>query len=347
MKKCLAFDDVRIEPMFLSTKTSRLMVNTNTKIGKLDLSIPLIASPMSMIGESNLIIALEKLGGLGIVHRFMSIEEQITNLNNIRASDESLHRAVSIGVSDNGKQRFDELFKNKDLFSLVCIDVANGFSTLMKEMIDYVKQKSNGELDVMAGNIASVEGYQYLAECGADAVRFGIGSGSRCITAIQTGINKPLFSTIYECKNIHLESYPNVAVIGDGGIRYPSDLVLSIAAGADAIMAGGIFAGCDEASGDIIMTERGYAKSYYGMASFEHQEKYYGNIKDGICAEGISFPVPCSGPIKQTVTNFIGGLKSAMTYLDAENLSDVRKNARFIEISGAALNESHSVGTKK
>lgn len=345
MKECLAFDDVRIEPQFLSTKTSRLSVDPSTQIGRIKLKVPMISSPMTMVGESKFIIALEKLGGLGMVHRFMDVNDQKFHLTKI--AEQGLPGVVAIGIAEQGRERFKSLLEVRSTFQSVCIDVANGYSLLMKEMIDFVKQETHGEVDVIAGNIASIEGYEFLAENKADAVRFGIGSGSRCITAIQTGINKPLFSTILECKEVHKEKYPHVAIIGDGGIRYPSDLVLSIAAGADAIIAGGIFAGCDESSAAIVNHNGILMKEYYGMASFEHQQRYYGKIKSGIAAEGISYPVPLSGPIENTIVNFVGGLKSAMTYLDAETLAELRQNARFIRITNSALIESHSVNTRK
>jgi IMP dehydrogenase len=184
-----------------------------------------------------------------------------------------------------------------------------------------------------------------------DAVRVGIGSGSICSTRIQTAFGVPIFHSIMECYYVK-QTRPKtsgVAIIADGGIRYPSDMVKSIAVGADAVMCGSLFAATDETPGDLIRDEIAGInyKTYRGMASAEVQRDHRGGLKPLTCAEGVSTRIPAKGSVVPILEEFAGGLRSGMTYANSTNLQELRRNAKFIRITHAGLLESHAFGTRK
>jgi IMP dehydrogenase len=232
----------------------------------------------------------------------------------------------------------------------VLIDVANGHAKFMLEGILQIKDLAP-DVRLIAGNVATGEGFRFLAETGAvDAVRVGIGSGSICSTRIQTAFGVPVLHSIMECYYIK-QTRPKtskVAIIADGGIRYPSDLVKSIAAGADAIMCGRILAATDETPGNYICDEESGVtyKSYRGMASAEVQRDHRGGLKPMTCAEGVSTKLIAKGPVSTIIEEFTGGLRSGMTYANATNIEELRRNAKFIRITSSGLTESHAFGTR-
>lgn len=347
----IAFDDVLIIPTY-SEIESRLHPKVETNIGKIKCKIPMISSPMNSVTEHDMAISIGNLGGIGVVHRFMSTEKQIDELYDIRYYNEennlSLPIVPAIGVGKDEQNRFNEIYSEfGNSISMISIDVANGHSLYMKNMIEYVNDKTGGSIDIMAGNIATGEGYEFLSSLGVAAVRAGIGCGSICKTRIMTGIGVPLLSTLFQCYSVKQSNGYKTAIIADGGIRYPGDLTKSIAAGADAIMCGNIFAGTDESPGSIINIDDKLYKPYYGMASVEAQKEYRGGLKSGTCAEGVSTYIECKGKLSNIVDEFIGGLKSGMTYVNANSLEQLRENSRFMMISDASLSESHAFGTRK
>jgi IMP dehydrogenase/GMP reductase len=172
---------------------------------------------------------------------------------------------------------------------------------------------------------------------------------SICKTRIQTGMGIPTLYSVAEASRARLMMQDkSTSIIADGGVRYPADLVKSIVAGADAVICGRIFAGTEETPGDILEPETGkFCKIYAGMASKEVQERRRGGLKKDTCAEGTETIVPFNGKVEDVVSEFLGGLRSAMTYVNAKNISQLRLNSQFIKISRASLEESHSFGTKK
>lgn len=351
----LAFDDVLLVPKYTDIK-SRLDPSISTTVGGYNLSVPIISSPMDTVTESGMAIEIGRLGGMGIVHRFLSIRDHIGEIESIvdykykNSYDEEIPVVCSVGVGSSGVERlkalWDEFGNSIDHF---LIDVANGYSKLTADMISLIKDYTNGEARVIAGNVADGDGFLFLAKHGADGVRVGIGGGSICKTKIMTGFGLPTLTSIASCqiKRSLNSEYKNVSIIADGGIRYPGDLVKSIASGADAIMAGGIFAGSFETPGSIINVDGINKKAYYGMASKELQEKRMGGLKPGTCSEGVSTMVNCKGHVKDILNEFSGGLRSAMTYAGSRTLSELRYSADFIKITGAGLSEAHAYGTRK
>jgi len=351
-----SFDDVMIVPTY-SELRSRSEPDTRSFVTKnIELDIPIISSPMDTVTGAKMAFTMGSNGGLGILHRFMSKEEQSLAVEDILRSNaeitgSKLAKIVpAIGVGRSEKQRFNYLYERfRDSLSAVAIDIANGDSSYMIEMIKWVDQKTSGNIPIIAGNVATGEGFIRLAEAGASAIRVGIGGGSICKTRIMTGIGVPTLASVIDCYSARESdgSIDNVSIIADGGIRYPADFVKSLAAGADAVIAGRIFAGTIESPGEVISLDGRRVKVYRGMASKEVQDDKRGGLKPGTCAEGVSTHIPLKGKAYYILDEFCGGLRSAMTYTNSYNLSDLRNNSRFIKLTPSALDESHAFGTKK
>lgn len=390
IKEALAFDDVSLVPVYTEVR-SRSEPDISTTIAGIKLRIPMISSPMDTITESKMAIAMGKAGGIGIIHRFMPVGEQIENLHDILDSRPNfdvkfkLPQVAAIGIGDDELGRFKEL-NATGLLDAILIDVANGHSLPMKEMIQRV-QDIAPDLKIIAGSIATGEGFRFLAELGVSAVRCGISGGSICKTRIMTGHGVPTFQSVCDASEARLsysdknadyiasmnkqfpngwgrssdrgtteelairdlkeKGYPNVAIIADGGIRYPADFVKSLAAGADAVMCGRIFAATDETPGEVTDNAGIKVKTYRGAASAEIQLDKRGGMRADTCAEGVSTTITCAGPVQNVLNEFCGGLRSGMTYANSRTLAELRQNAQFVRVTGAGVEEGHSFGTNK
>lgn len=351
MRECIAFDDVLLVPPY-SEKRSRMGsdIDTSVNIGSIKLAIPLISSPMDTVTESNMAITLGSLGGMGVIHRFADLEEQFDMGSQVLTHREfnklSIPLVVAVGVTDSEKKRARGLIEYfESNLDMISIDIANGHHILMKEMVQFIKSVDD-KLPIMAGNIATEDGFRFLADLGVNAIRAGIGGGSICKTRIQTGFGVPTLTTILDCAKAK-KDYPNVALLADGGIKYPKDLVISLVAGADAIIAGSLFAGTKEAPGNIIYTNDGKAwKTYRGMASAQVQEDKRGGLKPGTTAEGVSQLTEYKGSLERVVTDFVGGLRAGMSMANANNIDDLRQ-IEMIKITSAGISESHAHGTRR
>jgi IMP dehydrogenase len=351
--EALAFDDVLLVPTYTEVK-SRSTPSLDTEIAGVSLTLPIISSPMDTITESRMATTVGLAGGMGIVHRFMSVSEQIDNIRSILRTEELSKREIpkvaAVGLGVDEVSRFKELWASVPL-DAVLIDVANGHSSYMVDGLSKIKDIAP-DVKIIAGNVATGEGFYYLGNTGmVDAVRVGIGSGAICSTRIQTAFGVPLLHSIMDCYRFKTSAVQlrNVAIIADGGIRYPSDMVKAIAAGADAVMCGRILAATDETPGDLIRDEiAGITyKTYRGMASAEVQRDRRGGLKPLTCAEGVSTRIPTKGPVTPVLEEFAGGLRSGMTYANATTLRELRQNAKFVRITHAGLLESHAFGTRK
>jgi IMP dehydrogenase len=351
--EALAFDDVLLVPTFTEVR-SRSIPNLDTEIAGVKMSLPMISSPMDTVTESAMAIAIGLAGGMGVIHRFMSTSEQIDNIRSIvRAEDANkreIPKVAAVGLGKDEVARFKELWASVPL-DAVLVDVANGHSSYMADGLGKIKDIAP-DVNIIAGNVATGEGFHFLATTGmVNAVRVGIGSGSICSTRIQTGFGVPLLHSIMQCLYMRNAVYNHrkIAIIADGGIRYPSDVVKSIAAGADAVMCGSLFAATDETPGASIHDENAGItyKVYRGMASAEVQRDHRGGLKPLTCAEGVSTRIPAKGSVTPILEEFAGGLRSGMTYANATSLEELRRNSKFIRITHAGLLESHAFGTRK
>jgi IMP dehydrogenase len=254
-----------------------------------------------------------------------------------------LRVAAAVGVTADTLERVDALVKAA--VDAIVIDTAHGHSKGVIEMLKRVKQ-AYPQIDIVAGNIATPEAAKALIDAGADAIKVGIGPGSICTTRVIAGVGVPQLSAI-------MNTYAGikgsgVPIIADGGIRFTGDVVKALAAGADTVMAGSIFAGVEESPGDTIIYEGRKFKSYRGMGSIEAMQKgskdrYFQDVEDDIkklVPEGISARVPYKGHLSEVMYQFVGGLRAGMGYCGARNIEELKK-AKFIRITNAGIRESH------
>jgi IMP dehydrogenase len=343
--RALAFDDVLLVPM-ASDVVSRTAVDTSTNVGGIEIGLPIISSPMDTVTEGKMAVQIGLFGGLGIIHRFCSVEEQIGFIR--EPVNAGVKHGFSIGVGREEVIRFSKIYSQfKDQLGIVCIDIANGHSSLMRDMVNFIKDIAP-EVNIMAGNVATAEGYAFLAELGVNSVRVGIGGGSICKTRIQTGFGVPTLTSVMLASEAKKKGVYGASIIADGGIRYPADLVKSLAAGADAVICGSILAGSKEAPGEVISWNDGMSyKKYRGMASEEIQNEKRGGLKPKTCAEGTSTLVMYKGPVQGILEEFEGGLRSGLTYNGSMTIKELQETAKFTEITASGIRESHSYGTIK
>ncbi len=335
--KGLTFDDVLLMPQH-SEMSSRRSPNLESKVTKnFTLKTPIISANMDTVTGPEMAIKMAELGGLGILHRFMSPEEQVQDVKNMIAKIRPLGLpvAASIGVKEEGMKRADMLADaGVDIFT---IDIAHGDSVMMLEVLDYVKKKYP-KIDVIAGNTAMPEGVKRLIDHGADSVKVGIGPGSMCTTRIITGCGVPQLTAVAMCV-LAAEKY-GVPVIADGGIKTSGDIVKAFAAGATTVMLGSMLSGCLETPGEI----EGGKKRYRGMASKDAQVSWRGELPKGMAAEGEARWVPCKGSVENIVHELCGGIRSGMTYVNANSISEIHKNGRFMEMTSSGMIESKPHG---
>jgi IMP dehydrogenase len=354
--KALSFDDVTLVPRY-NNIASRKDANTGVKFGNLDLKIPVFSANMDTVTGHEMARTMYKLGGVGFLHRFCSIEENIKLYqdatlewqNTILPRKQESEAIVSLGVNE-GLDRFSALYESGARY--FCVDIAHGHSREVGKIIRQIKEFSSDAF-VVAGNVCTAEGAEYLADKGADAIKVGIGPGSVCSTRVKTGFGVPQFTAIQECRHV------NCFLIADGGIRVPGDAVKAFAAGADAIMLGGMLAGTDETPGDIEnrwdnladalannpITAKRY-KVFRGMASREAQEDFMGSMSDWKTAEGIEITIDPKGAVANVIADLMGGIRSGMCYCGANTIRQIRERARWVEITaaGAAEGRPHGQG---
>ena len=339
--KGLTFDDVLLVPRH-SQISSRRDPDLKTRLTKnYSLDIPLVAANMDTITEKEMACALSKIGGAGIVHRFMETTDQVDQIKSVIKFQEenNINRAIcaSIGVKDEGMKRCDHLVDAG--VQVITLDIAHGDSIMMLEVLEYVKNKYPN-VDVIAGNVATAEGTRRLIDAGADAVKVGIGPGSMCTTRIITGHGVPQLTAISLCVTEARKS--DIPVIADGGIKTSGDMVKALCAGADSVMVGSLLSGTLETPGEV----KGGKKAYRGMASKSAQVSWRGELPEGMAAEGESTMVPCKGPVTDLVHEHMGGIRSGMTYLGALTIKEMEEKALFMEMTASGMTESRPHGVR-
>ncbi len=337
--KGYSYDDVLIVPKYNKIK-SRREVDFKTQVTRnYWINMPLIAANMDTVCESEMAIAIGRLGGLGVIHRFLDIDKQVEEIKKVKECN--LISAAAIGVKDY-EERVGKLIEAG--VNILVLDIAHGHSKRAGNTLDYIK-KNYPQVDVMVGNIASKDAAQYFVSKGADALKVGIGPGSMCTTRIMTGCGVPQITAIMD---VYEYSQGRIPLCADGGIKKPGDLVKAIGAGADTIMSGSIFAGSDETPGEIKEINGKKYKDYRGMASYDatvKKMKIDGKEESEIISvEGEKTIVECKGPIEGIVNKYIGGLASGMTYVGAKNIDEIKGRVDFIEISSAGMLESVAHG---
>lgn len=324
----LTFDDVVLVPGYNGIK-SRNLVTTSVKVGGRIFDIPVVSANMDTVTGVEMAKLMASQGGLALLHRFVTIEE---NVKMFKAVGDAKHVGFSIGVGADGMARAEALVAAGA--EIVCVDVAHGHSKEVNRTIRNLREKWGQNILVIAGNVATYAGADYLAAAGADVIKVGIGSGSVCTTRLKAGYGVPQLTAIFECSKV------DRSIIADGGIRYPADAVKALAAGADLVMLGGMLSGTDETPGEVIenMAADGSlkrVKRFRGMASKEAQEDFMGQMQDWKTAEGVAVEVPCKGSAKAVLLDIMGGIRSGMTYCGASEIRELKRKAQFMEITAA------------
>ena len=336
--KGLSYDDVLLVPQYSDIK-SRSAIDISTRLGNgLQLKLPVMSSPMDTVSESSMAVEMHRAGGTAIIHRYNTIEEQLRHVKVARnLCGDDYYRAnigAAVGISGDYLERAQVL--RSESVKFICVDVAHGHHILMKKAL-YALRKVLGEgFHIMAGNVATLEGINDLADWGANSVRCNIGGGSICSTRIQTGHGLPGLQTILDCARTDRD----VSIIADGGIRNSGDMVKALAAGADAVMCGSLFAGTSEAPGHLFEDIDGSKwKSYRGMASKEAQVEWRGRFSSD---EGVATRIPFKGPIRPILRDLERGIRSGFSYSGAPDLATFQAKAQFVSQTVSGLSESRT-----
>lgn len=334
-----SYDDVLIVPKY-NKVLSRKDVQFTTKVTRnYSINIPVVAANMDTVCESKMAIAIGKMGGLGIIHRFMTAEDQAEEIKKVK--EENLIAAAAIGIKDY-ETRVPIL--EKAGVNILVLDIAHGHSKYAGKTLDWIKQ-NHPKLDVMVGNIATKDAALYFLSKGADAIKVGIGPGSVCTTRIMSGAGVPQLTAIMDC---YEETKGEIPLCADGGIRQPGDIVKAVGAGADTIMTGNLLSGTDEAPGEVFEENGKKFKKYRGMASYDATIKKMqldGKFKsEVISVEGEMTKIPYKGSIEPIIKKYLGGLASGMTYMGARNMKEIIGKADFIHITNSGITESNAHG---
>jgi IMP dehydrogenase len=322
---------------------SRSEIDISTDLGNgLILELPIIASPMDTITETPMAVVMAKYGATSVIHRYTSVEKQcrMVHMANDLSTQHNPLLGAAIGTSGDYLERAEALLKAGVTF--LCVDVAHGHHVLMKEALANLRAAFGSRLHIMAGNVATLEGINDLADWGADSARCNIGGGSICSTRIQTGHGLPGLQTILDCAKTDRK----ISIIADGGIKNSGDIVKALAAGADAVMCGSLLAGTNETPGKVIEEKDGSRRKIYrGMASKEAQISWHGKYAS---FEGVSTSVPYRGGVKYILNDLERGMRSGFSYSGARDLAALHATAKFVKQTSSGLSESHThiVGRK-
>jgi IMP dehydrogenase len=343
----LTFDDVLLVPQYSDVMSRNQPLDW--KLGKFDMGCPIIAANMDTICGEKMMVKMDSLGGLGIHHRYCSVEDYYIASPWWRYKEGKLYDnverqrrgplALSVGTLQNDKRRIDWCV-DPDNCDVICVDIAHGDSLHMQQTLGYIRDRGfTGP--VIAGNVCTPEATRFLLEHGATMVKVGVGPGSVCTTRIKTGCGFPQLSAIANCS----EAGP---IIADGGIRTPGDAAKALAAGAKAVMIGGMLAGTDCVPGWDQAWERHREVDlnvpprivYRGMASKEAR-RHFG--QEGTNAEGISKTIECkpTGSTEAVIMDIVEGVRSAMSYSGAHTLEEFPKKAKFVRVTTTTQAENH------
>lgn len=353
-KDALTFDDVLLVPQY--SEITPDMADVSTKLtNTFKMNVPFLSAAMDTVSEHKLVTALALAGGLGVIHKNMSIADQVKEVEMVKNYDfdnEKNKRVLidkkgrlcvgaAIGVTADMMDRVNALMDaGVDVFVL---DSAHGDS---KNIINAIKnlRLEYPSMELIAGNVATYEGALDLMKAGASAVKVGMGPGSICTTRIIAGIGVPQLQAVMDCARASKEM--NVPIIADGGIKYSGDVVKALAAGANTVMLGGLFATCEEAPGDIYESNGKKYRTYRGMGSIEAMAKgstdrYFQTGHKKLVAEGVQGIVEVKTTVEELVFQLVGGLKAGMGYCGSKDIPTLQEKGTFIRITNNALLESH------
>ena len=353
------FDDFVLVPVHSEIK-SRKDPDISVRLPAFDFQIPIVSAPMNTISEEEMIVTMCELGGTGVLHRYMDIEDQanmcsriIERLPDADHWDSDVYGCWAVGkgpmfyaaVGANGDSA-DRLRALREAgVHGICVDMANGHSALCVQAVSNLRAWWP-DCNIMAGNVCTLVGAQALAAAGANSIRVGVGPGAVCTTRLVTGHGVPQLSAIDDCARLKA-LFPGVALIADGGIRYSGDIVKALAAGADAVMIGSLLAGTIESPGEWLEENGQLFKYYHGMASIEGRKKWFDKSKAGLPSEGVSTKIPYTGKsAKKVVEGLCQSVKVGLSYAGAANLTELREKAEWRRVTMAGVTEGTPHGKR-
>jgi IMP dehydrogenase len=340
INRALTFDDVLLVPNYSEVVPTE--VDTAAFFTpKIKLKIPISSSAMDTVTESKMAIELGKQGGIGVLHKNLSVADQAKAVAEVKVA--GFKSAAAIGATGDFLERAKALVE-AGVDALV-IDTAHGHSKRVIEAVKEIRKKFRN-IEIVAGNIATADGAKALISAGADAVKVGIGPGSICTTRIISGCGVPQITAISDV--VAVAKKTKTPVIADGGIKYSGDIVKALAVGASCVMLGSLLAGTDESPGEVFESNGKKFKSYRGMGSLgamnQGSKDRYGQDKvvgGKLVPEGVEAKVAYKGSIVNIIEQLVGGVRSGMGYSGAKNIPDLQKKARMVRITPAGLKESH------
>ena len=357
-KKGLTFDDVLLIPAESHVLPNE--VNLSTRLAKnIKLNIPLISAGMDTVTEGPMAIAMALPGGLGVVHKNMSIQAQAGEVANVKSvvvpanatkaavdDQNRLLCAAAVGVTSDTFERAEALLKAGA--DAIVIDTAHGHSAGVLRKIKEIRDHFP-DVTLIAGNVATGEATKALYDAGVDVVKVGIGPGSICTTRVVAGVGVPQITAIYDAASVAREYHK--PIIADGGIKYSGDVVKALAAGGNAVMLGSMLSGTTEAPGEVFEDNGKKYKAYRGMGSVGAMAQAHGssdryfqggvNEANKLVPEGIEARVEYKGDVSDIVFQIDGGLRSGMGYVGAPDIPTLIEKAQFVQITNAGLRESH------
>ena len=353
IKEGYTFDDLLLVPAYSQVVPADVQLKTRLCDGIL-LSIPVCSAAMDTVTESKMGIALAQAGGLGFIHKNLSSELQAEMVKEVKAAAVLSNSAVdakgkllagaAVGVSESTMARVQLLVEAG--VDIITVDSAHGHSAGVIETVRKIHEQYP-DLPLVGGNIVTGDAAQALIQAGASVLKVGVGPGSICTTRIVSGVGVPQLTAVSDV--VQVAKRYNVGVIADGGIKFSGDIVKALAAGADAVMLGGLLAGCEETPGEIIEVYGKKVKTYVGMGSLSAMQRgssdryFQGGQKElkKLVPEGIEATVPYKGPMSDVIYQMMGGLRSGMGYCGCATIEELKEKAQFVKISNAGLKESH------
>lgn len=349
----LTFDDVLLIPQYSEVLPAE--TDLQTFITKdIKLNIPLLSAAMDTVTESRMAIAMAQLGGMGVIHRAFSIDEQVEEVKKVKSykgtfyngalkdKEGRLMTAAAVGVGIDSTLRIEKLIKAG--VDVLVIDTAHSHSKMVLDKTKEVKQ-NHKDTPLIVGNIATFDAAKDLIKSGANGVKVGVGPGSICTTRIISGVGVPQITAILDVSKA-CRKY-DIPVIADGGIRFSGDITKTIVSGASAVMLGSLFSGTDESPGEIF-EDGGKYKKYRGMGSLgvmasNGGDRYFQKASDPkkVVPEGVEAKTAYKGPVSEVVYQLLGGLRSGMGYCGVKTIKDLQEKGKFLKITSAGLKESH------
>jgi len=350
----LTFDDVLLQPRESDVIPSE--ASTKARLSRrISIGIPLVSAAMDTVTEAAMAIAMAGEGGIGVIHRNLSVDDQARMVGEVKAGGTDGHVPLvgaAIGVFGDAWQRAMALVEAG--VDLIIVDTAHGHTAAEIEIIKRLKaEKSATAIDIVGGNVATYEGAKALVEAGVDGVKVGVGPGSICTTRIVAGVGVPQITAISEAARACRPA--GIPLIGDGGLQYSGDIAKAVVAGANSVMLGSLLAGCEESPGELVFINGKQFKSYRGMgslgamaargraASYSKDRYFQGDVTsdDKRVPEGIEGQVAYRGPLPAVAYQLVGGLRQSMFYCGATTIDELHERGHFVRITAAGLRESH------